>query len=69
MMAQRRSSGIASVDALFRKALVNPEKERLLISKMPASTNGGKLQALSAVLRREPVVGTQAVDDREKAGR
>ena len=51
-----RSAGIRNTANLYREAMANPELARALISKMPASSEGGALHNLARVLRRGTMV-------------
>lgn len=51
-----RSAGIRNTANLYREAMANPELARALISKMPASPEGGALHNLARVLRRGTIV-------------
>ena len=63
MLNSLRSAGIKSVGDLYSLALSDPEKARFMISKMPETSEGGKLRALSGALRRDLIVGEKAVAD------
>lgn len=52
-----RSAGRERADELVRDALLNPERAKLLLSKLPENPDSGKWLALGRSLRRELIAG------------
>jgi hypothetical protein len=47
-----RAAGLSKVDAMFRDALLNPDRARYYLAKSPRKTEAGSLYALSQAVRR-----------------
>jgi hypothetical protein len=48
-----RQAGLNKTNALIRDALLNPERARLYLSKLPANADSGKYLGLARMIRRE----------------
>jgi hypothetical protein len=61
-------AGIADVDALFARALLDPELARKLLTKAPALKNEKFLKGLGATILRSSALGAARGDMRTEAG-
>jgi hypothetical protein len=57
LMGTMRAAGMGKANALVRDALLNPERARVYLSKMPASADSGKFLGLASSIRRQ-LIGT-----------
>ena len=52
-----RSTGLGAARERYREALLDPQLAKLLISKMPATVDAGKLRSLAGYVRRGIILG------------
>jgi hypothetical protein len=63
-----RSAGLEKTNALVRDALLNPERARLLLSKLPEKASSGKWLHLARLIRRE-ILGAPTMLPKQGEGR
>jgi hypothetical protein len=53
LIGTMRAAGMGKTNALVRDALLNPERARVYLSKMPASADSGRFLGLASSIRRQ----------------
>ncbi len=69
LMSKLREAGIRQIDDLYREALLNPERARSLLAKMPEKADAAALQRLVGLLKRPVIVGPMLVEEKKSANR